>query len=192
MMSPHRRSDVCSRCLESDGSLSISSCWIRQGLWSTSRTSTGITALSYITWFRVSAINGNLYWHTAGCLCWNDSESKWKHRSGCCWTVWRMWINVKDLHPTSLWDFKLIYSILCSWVPSQHERASAACSHARVWHVQLQLPACLRRCPVHLKNRQIVMTLCPTRHSGETAACKALNRHCICSAQRKTSAKVTY
>lgn len=29
------------------------------------RTSTGITALRYITWFRVSAINGNLRWRTA-------------------------------------------------------------------------------------------------------------------------------
>lgn len=31
------------------------------------RTSTGITALRYITWFRGSRINGNLRWHAAVC-----------------------------------------------------------------------------------------------------------------------------
>lgn len=105
------------------------------------------------TCFKVSPDNWksllahSFYWRR---LSWKDGGSKWKHRSGWCWTVCRMWINVKGLHLACLWDFRLIYSILCSCVPSQHKLPRTGCCRPRVWHAQLQLPTHLRRCPAHL------------------------------------------
>lgn len=147
-------------------------------------TSRGIPALRYITCFKVSPNNWksllahSSYWRR---LSWKDGVSKWKNRSGCCWTVWRMWINVKDLHLACLWDFRLIYSILCSCVPSQHSRPALAAAALAFGMRSFSYQRTYEGFQRIFKNTQIVIVLRPTRHSRQMAARKALNFHRICA-----------